>query len=95
MYQTTLSSDTNTRTFLFDIASIQQKGWAFLRLVQMIDESDGIQTTLHYNPEIHDGSSHYMGDLWRARKTKIHGQDTFTLIGAFGNPGEKIVLEVV
>ena len=90
-----MNSHTGSTTFLFDIDSVQQKGWAYLRLVRMIDEKDGMQVALDYNPAIHDGTSHYMGSPWRARKTRVRGEDTFTLIGAFGDAGSKILLERV
>ena len=78
-----------SRTFLFDIHSVKQKGWAFLQLVRLVDELNGVQTTLDYDPSVHDRTSHYMGSPWRARKS----DDTFTLIGAFGDPGSRILLE--
>ncbi len=87
-------SDTGSRTFLFDIHSIQQKGWAYLQLVRLTDERDGVQVALDYNPPVHDGTSHYMGSPWRARKTRVRGEDTFTLIGAFGDAGSRILLEI-
>ena len=85
-----------TREFTFVLHSEGQKGWAYMRLIRIEDnmESNQPQVTT-YDPAVHDGGSHYMSHLWRARSFTWNGIKGYTLVGPFGNPGYKIDLETV
>lgn len=86
----------DTRDFTFVVESDNQKGWAWMRLIRIEDNRQvhpdvpQIQT---YDPAIHDGGSHYMSHLWRARSSKQrNGPKMYALVGAFGDPGSYIPL---
>jgi len=66
-----------------------------MRLIRIEDRTQrgpSIPRVVEYEPAIHDGASHYMSYLWRARLNGFRG---YTLIGPFGHPGSKIELETV
>ena len=85
------SDDGNVRTFTFAVEKRSNKGWAKLRLMTLADTSP--PHFEQYDPTIHDGQSHYMSHLWTARSSQTYdGTPTYTLHGAFGEPGGRITL---
>jgi hypothetical protein len=83
-------SSTNTRRFTFEVEQIGEKGWCSLRLMRIDDSetSPGVPNPCLYDPAVHDGTSHYMGQLYRGRRSG----DAVILYGMFGEPGGRIVL---
>ncbi len=83
--------------YFFNVEVQGQRGWAKLRLMRIEDyypNSDTPRIT-EYDPDIHDGGSHYMSYLWSARGKQINGQIEYYLVGAFGDPASRLMLEFV
>ncbi len=82
--------------YLFNLESHGQNGWAWLRLVRIEDYTPGSPLKItEYDPVIHDGGSHYMSYLWRARRRVVNGQHRYYLVGAFGDPISRMMLEYI
>jgi hypothetical protein len=73
----------------FVLESEGRMGWAMLRLVRIEDDPsiEGVPAVVNYDPAVHDGGSHYMSHLWRARGIHLDGAMRYSLVGAFGTPG--------
>jgi hypothetical protein len=86
------------REFTFVLDSEGQKGWAQMRLIRIEDNMELIPNqplVTVYDPAIHDGGTHYMSHLWRARSYYVDGVKVYTLISPFGDTGHNIDLETV
>ena len=80
-----------TRRFTFVVENRSHNGWADMRLIEIYDTPS--DKTVVYSPEIHDGETHYMSRLWKARACV--GEDnipTYALYGAFGDAGSRMML---
>jgi hypothetical protein len=93
-----VDSESNTR-YIFEEEEKGRKGWAKLRLCRI--QSSNPPQIEDYDPEIHDGKSHYMSHLYNARHFKNtyirddgskYTKHFYTLYGAFGNPTHNINL---
>ena len=84
-----LTSDDGERTFDFEVEREERGGWAWLRLQRIEDNPPvpGVPAVVVYDPAVHDGGSHYMSHLWRARGRTENGQRVYSLVSAFGSPG--------
>jgi hypothetical protein len=89
LHRLVLQNDEGRRIFDFVLESTGRMGWAWLRLVRIEDDPpiDGVPAIENYDPAVHDGGSHYMSHLWRARGIHLDGAMRYRLVGAFGSPG--------
>lgn len=84
------SDDGNTRTFVFCVESQTGRGWAKLKLLEVNDNVPPHRMTWQ---EHADTPSSYFSDPWPARSTFFNdGERTYELYGAFGTPGERLLL---
>jgi hypothetical protein len=91
------AADGSHRIYFFNVETQGQRGWAKLRLMRIEDYSPNSDTPriTEYNPDIHDGGSHHMSYLWSARGKQINGQIEYYLVGAFGDPTSRMMLEFI
>lgn len=91
------AADGGHTKYFFNVESQGQRGWAKLRLVRIEDFSPDSDTSriTEYNPDIHDGGSHYMSYLWSARGKVMNGRIEYYLVGAFGDPTSRLMLEFI
>ena len=84
-----MRSDESERTYDFELEREERGGWAWLRLMRISDDPPypGVPPVVTYDPAVHDGGSHYMSSLWRARGRTQNGVRMYSLVGAFGSPG--------
>jgi hypothetical protein len=84
----------NHRMFVFAVEQQRAKGWAKLRLMAV---NDTLPPRIEfYRPDVHDGGSHYMSNLWTARRKRTpEGNYTYALQGAFGEPRSQFVLHEI
>lgn len=84
-----LTSGGSRRIFDFEVERVERGGWAWLRLMRIEDDPPiaNVPAVVTYDPAVHDGGSHYMSDLWRARGRTQNGVRMYSLVGAFGSPG--------
>jgi hypothetical protein len=91
-YRLIMLSDGVRRIFDFEVEREDRGGWAWLRLVRIEDDPPlpGVPAIVQYDPAIHDGGTHSMSNLWRARGRRQWlgtGVTRYSLVGAFGSPG--------
>jgi hypothetical protein len=91
------AADGSYSIYFFNVETQGQRGWAKMRLMRIEDYSPDSDTPriTEYNPGIHDDGSHYMSDLWPARGKQINGRTEYYLVGAFGDPTSRMMLEYV
>lgn len=84
-YYLRMNNSSGYRDFTFEIETTR-KSWLLLRLIRIADEvpHPGVPQVEHYNRLIHDGTSHSMGWLWKARRRKKRGEYVLYLVGPFG-----------
>lgn len=84
-----LTSNDGRRIFDFEVEQEGRGGWAWLRLMRIEDDPPltVVPAVQHYDPAIHNGGSHYMSGLWRARGRTQNGVRMYSLVGAFCDPG--------
>lgn len=95
-YRLILDHDDGSKcSFFFEEEKTGPNGWGWLRLVRIEDTAaDGEVSVTCYDPAVHDGGSHYMSHLWRARGRRNwlrEGITSYSLVGAFGTPGHMML----
>jgi hypothetical protein len=88
-HRLTLSSSDGLRHFDFEIVEEGRGGWAWLRLMRLEDDPPlpNIPAIVVYDPTVHDGGSHYMSNLWRARSKTLRSGRVYSLVNPFGSSG--------
>ena len=88
-HRLTLNSDGKRSIYDFVLESEGRNGWVKLRLIRVEDDPPigNAPAEMHYDPEVHDGSIHYLGSLWSARGIHLDGVMRYSLVGGFGRRG--------
>jgi len=61
--------------FTFRITSLWgDKGWVWCQLTKIERRTNNTRSITVYDPEVHDGTSHYMGHPYKARYNKSSGR---------------------
>ena len=88
-----LGDESSKREFTFRVEEKGKAGWVSLRCVKVFDTP----TVVLPNPSYYDPSicliGAYHSCLWRARWSRHN--NTYVLYGAFGNPGNRITLDIL
>ena len=90
----TSTEDSGSVTFYYfePLAPPSRGGWCYMRLMR-VNWYLGWETphethgSYSYDPAIHDEGGTDMSYPFRARSRLRRGRRTYTLVGAFGNPG--------
>lgn len=87
-----ISDDGNTRTFVFCVESQTGRGWTKLKLLEVNDTVPPHRMT--WQEETNPNS--YFNRPWPARTAYFaDGERTYELYGAFGTPGDRLLLTPV